>query len=81
MIVFLIDPKSLFEVDMDLRQTGQRATIAYIVSVVLFFIVLTVAMNFMAAKTSIGIAYAVSWIGLFGVFGFFFLLDKNQGAK
>lgn len=79
---FLTDPKSQFEVDMDLRQTGQRATIAYIVSVVLFFVVLAVAMKFMAnARTSIGLAYAVSWLGFFTVFGIFFQLDKNQTAK
>ena len=65
---------------MDLKETSQRATIAYIVSVVLFFVVLAIAMNFLAKKTSIGLAYAISWLGLFGVFGIFFLLDKNQAA-
>ena len=66
---------------MDLKQTGQRATIAYIVSVVLFFVVFAVAMNFMAEKTSVGLAYAVSWLGLFAVFGIFFIMDKNQTAN
>jgi hypothetical protein len=35
----------------------------------------------MAKRTSIGLAYAVSWLGLFAVFGIFFLMDKNVTAK
>ena len=65
---------------IDLEQSSERAVIAYGASTILSLIVLAIALNFLSVKTSVGIAYAVSWIGLFGVFGIFFLVDKNKST-
>jgi hypothetical protein len=61
---------------MGLLETGQNAAIAYGVSVVLFFVVLAIALNFLGRVTSTALAYGVSWIGLLAVFGIFSLLRK-----
>ena len=61
---------------MDLYKTGENAVVAYGISIVLFFIVLAIALNFLGRVTSTALAYAVSWIGLLAIFGIFSLLRK-----
>ena len=61
---------------MDLSKTGENAVLAYAISVVLFFVVLAIALNFVGRVTSSALAYGVSWIGLLAVFGIFSLLRK-----